>query len=231
MPTGPDLPSTAMLMRIAADHGLDLTTADADSYRSLMAGAIESYRRLEAFSEPKPPLSVPATAAGGRGPRTTRSTVGTGAATSRARRAACTGSRSGWTAHPPTSEHSRIGSPGARWPTLSAPRSPPRLRKARCGHGKPRRPSLRASDHSRACASDRCTHDLGRLFLGFVSGPDSNTHGFGVRDLVWGWHSADLRRSTRAGTSERSGARTQAAPYHSRLLRWCGCFSTDVNDI
>jgi hypothetical protein len=95
MPTGPDLPSTAMLMRIAADHGLDLTTADADSYRSLMAGAIESYRRLEAFSEPKPPLSVPATAAGGRGPRTTRSTVGTGAATSRARRAACTGSRSG----------------------------------------------------------------------------------------------------------------------------------------
>jgi len=107
MPTGPDLPSTAMLMRIAADHGLDLTTADADSYRSLMAGAIESYRRLEAFSEPKPPLSVPATAAGGRGPRTTRSTVGTGAATSRARRAACTGSRSGWTAHPPTSEHSR----------------------------------------------------------------------------------------------------------------------------
>ena len=49
MPTGPDLPSTAMLMRIAADHGLDLTTADADSYRSLMAGAIEvlpaSWRR------------------------------------------------------------------------------------------------------------------------------------------------------------------------------------------
>ena len=34
MPTGPDLPSAAMLMRIAADHGLDLTVADADSYRS-----------------------------------------------------------------------------------------------------------------------------------------------------------------------------------------------------
>ena len=43
MPTGPDLPSTAMLMQIAADHGLDLTTADAESYRALMAGAIESY--------------------------------------------------------------------------------------------------------------------------------------------------------------------------------------------
>ena len=89
MPTGPDLPSAAMLTQIAADHGLDLTAADADSYRALMAGAIESYRKLEEFSEPKPPLSVPATAAGGRGPRTTRSTVGTGAATSRARPAAC----------------------------------------------------------------------------------------------------------------------------------------------
>ena len=41
MPTGPDLPSAAILMRIAADHGLDLTAADADSYRALMAGAIE----------------------------------------------------------------------------------------------------------------------------------------------------------------------------------------------
>jgi hypothetical protein len=48
-----------MLMRIAADHGLDLTTADADSYRALMAGAIESYRKLEEFSEPKPPVKYP----------------------------------------------------------------------------------------------------------------------------------------------------------------------------
>ena len=39
-----------------------------------------------------------------------------------------------------------------------------------------------------------CTRNLGRLFLGPVSGPDSNTHGCGIRDLVWGWHSADLRR-------------------------------------
>jgi amidase len=59
MPTGRDLPSPAMLMRIAADNGLDLTAADADSYRALMAGAIESYRRLEAFSEPKPPVKYP----------------------------------------------------------------------------------------------------------------------------------------------------------------------------
>ena len=59
MPTGPDLPSAAMLMRIAADHGLDLTAADADSYRALMAGAIKSYRKLEEFSEPKPPVKYP----------------------------------------------------------------------------------------------------------------------------------------------------------------------------
>jgi hypothetical protein len=59
MPTGPDLPSAAMLMRIAADHGLDLTAADADSYRALTAGAIESYRRLEEFSEPEPPVKYP----------------------------------------------------------------------------------------------------------------------------------------------------------------------------
>ena len=59
MPTGPDLPSAAMLMQIAADHGLDLTAADADSYRALMAGAIESYRKLEEFSEPKPPVKYP----------------------------------------------------------------------------------------------------------------------------------------------------------------------------
>src|SRR3954465_14175474 len=59
MPTGPDLPSAAMLMRIAADHGLDLTTADSDSYRALMAGAIEAYRKLEEFSEPEPRVKYP----------------------------------------------------------------------------------------------------------------------------------------------------------------------------
>jgi amidase len=54
MPTGPDVPSAAMLTQIAADYGIDLTAAEADSYRSLMAGAINSYRRLEEFAEPKP---------------------------------------------------------------------------------------------------------------------------------------------------------------------------------
>jgi Small Multidrug Resistance (SMR) protein len=163
MPTGPDLPSTAMLMRIAADHGLDLTPADADSYRALMAGAIESYRKLEEFSEPEPPVKYPRD--GGWRPTSADNPFnGWYWRCNIAGAASGAGRRSGWTAHPPTSEHSRIGSPGARWPTRSAPRSPPRLRKARCGHGKPRRPSLRASDHSRACASDRCTRDLGRLF-------------------------------------------------------------------
>ena len=54
MPKGPDVPSAALLMQIAADYGIDLTAAEADSYRSLMAGAINSYRRLEDFAEPKP---------------------------------------------------------------------------------------------------------------------------------------------------------------------------------
>jgi|EndMetStandDraft_4_1072995.scaffolds.fasta_scaffold77349_1 hypothetical protein len=174
MPTGPDLPSAAMLMRIAADHGLDLTTADADSYRALMAGAIESYRKLEESSAPEPRVKYPRD--GGWRPKPEDNPCNgwywrcniAGAASGVHRQ------QIRLEAHPPTSEHSRIGSPGARWPTRSAPRSPPRLRKARCGHGKPRRPSLRASDHSRACASDRCTRDLGRLFLGFVSAPDSN---------------------------------------------------------
>ena len=54
MSTGFDVPSAAMLTQIAADYGIDLTAAEADSYRSLMAGAINSYRRLEEFAEPKP---------------------------------------------------------------------------------------------------------------------------------------------------------------------------------
>ena len=70
MPTGPDLPSTAMLMRIAADHGLDLTTADADSYRALMAGAIEflpqagGILRAEAAGEISPRRRLAAQARG-----------------------------------------------------------------------------------------------------------------------------------------------------------------------
>ena len=57
MPTGPDVPSAAMLTQIAADYGIDLTAAEADSYRSLMAGAINSYR-LEDFAESKPCLNA-----------------------------------------------------------------------------------------------------------------------------------------------------------------------------
>jgi amidase len=46
-------------MRIATDHGLDLTAAEAGSYRALMAGAINSYRRLEDFAEPTRALTYP----------------------------------------------------------------------------------------------------------------------------------------------------------------------------
>ena len=89
MPTGPDLPSAAMLTQIAADYGIDLTAAEADSYRSLMAGAINSYRRLEDFAEPKPNVKYRRDGAGGPKAMTIRATAGTGAATSRARQAGC----------------------------------------------------------------------------------------------------------------------------------------------
>ena len=60
--------------------------------------------------------------------------------------------------------------------------------------------------------------DLGRLFLGSVSGSDSNTHGCGVRDLVWGRHSADLRRGLVILSAT---PHHHAGPVH-RVGR-CGC--------
>ena len=57
MAKGPELQRAAVPMQIAADDGNDLTAADADSYRSPMAGAINSYR-LEDFAESKPCLNA-----------------------------------------------------------------------------------------------------------------------------------------------------------------------------
>ena len=57
MAKGPELPRAAVPMQIAADDGIELTAADADSYRSPMAGAINSYR-LEDFAESKPCLTA-----------------------------------------------------------------------------------------------------------------------------------------------------------------------------
>jgi hypothetical protein len=42
MAKGPELPRTAVPMQIAADDGIDLTAAVADSYRAPMAGAFNS---------------------------------------------------------------------------------------------------------------------------------------------------------------------------------------------
>ena len=42
MAKGPELQRAAVPMQIAADDGIDLTAADADSYRPPMAGAINS---------------------------------------------------------------------------------------------------------------------------------------------------------------------------------------------
>lgn len=61
MPTGPDLPSIAMLAKIAADYAIELNEQDAASYRSLMKGIIGSCRQLEGFPERKPPVKYPRT--------------------------------------------------------------------------------------------------------------------------------------------------------------------------
>jgi hypothetical protein len=81
---------------------------------------------------------------------------------------------------PPT-EDSNSWVPGQYWPSALSRRS------ARPRYSQDRRDSP-------GDVRPPCTRNLGRLFLGPVSGPDSDTHGCGIRDLVWGWHSADLRR-------------------------------------
>ena len=79
---------------------------------------------------------------------------------------------------PPT-EDSNSWVPGQYWPSALSRRS-----------ARPRY----SQDRKDSAGRSPCTRDLGRLLLGSVSGPDSNTHGCGVRDLVWSWHSANLRR-------------------------------------
>ena len=232
MPTGPDLPSTAMLMRIAADHGLDLTTADADSYRSLMAGAIESYRRLEAFSEPKPPLKCPRD--GGWRPRPEDNPFNgwywrcniAGAASGVHRQ------------ENPAGRHTRRRQsiPGLVRLEPDGRRGPHRARHPGCA-----RPGAAMGNHGApACgraitvAPARVTAAL--VILGGCFWALSQVLTRIPMGLAYAiWFEAGIAlicvARLRAGTSERSGARTQAAPYHSRLLKWCGCFSTDVNDI
>jgi amidase len=73
------------LQRIARSYDLDLTREDLASFRGLMDGVLESYRRLDQFAEPTLPVKYRASRAGApRRPRT-NSTPGTGSAQSKAR--------------------------------------------------------------------------------------------------------------------------------------------------
>ncbi|MEH3120127.1 MAG: amidase [Methylorubrum populi] len=61
MSIGPELASIEQIKAIAAENGFSLTDAEAEEYRAMMAGAIKSYRRLEALPERKLPVKYPRT--------------------------------------------------------------------------------------------------------------------------------------------------------------------------
>ncbi len=67
MPTGPKPPTLRQLQDIADGFGIELTGEEAQEYQSLMVGTMESYRRVEAYPEQRPPVKYPCEY-GGRGP-------------------------------------------------------------------------------------------------------------------------------------------------------------------
>ncbi len=61
MPVGPKIPSVGQILDIADDIGLELTEEDAASFRTLMSGTIESYKRVDHYPEQKLPVKYPPT--------------------------------------------------------------------------------------------------------------------------------------------------------------------------
>jgi amidase len=55
----PRLPTVSQILELAKTFGMTLTEADAASFRSLMAGSIASYARLDEIAEPKLPVKYP----------------------------------------------------------------------------------------------------------------------------------------------------------------------------
>jgi amidase len=53
MGIAPRLPTATEVIEIAAQFGMPLTEADADSFRGLMAGSMDSYAPLDELAEPK----------------------------------------------------------------------------------------------------------------------------------------------------------------------------------
>ena len=59
MPTGPVPPSAKKVQELAESFGFAMSDADAALYSEMMAGTLNSYRRLDTMQETKPPVKYP----------------------------------------------------------------------------------------------------------------------------------------------------------------------------
>lgn len=59
MASGVNLPNVSQVLDIADDFGLELTQEDAESYCTLLQGAVKSYRRIDEMVEYRPPVKYP----------------------------------------------------------------------------------------------------------------------------------------------------------------------------
>ena len=59
MASGVNLPNVSQVLDIADDFGLELTQEDAESYCTLLQGAVKSYRRIDQMVEYRPPVKYP----------------------------------------------------------------------------------------------------------------------------------------------------------------------------
>jgi hypothetical protein len=55
------VPSLSELQRIARQHFMDLSRAELEEYRQLIAGFLGSFRHLDQFAEPRLPVKYPGT--------------------------------------------------------------------------------------------------------------------------------------------------------------------------
>ncbi len=61
MPTGPRAPSAQEVAELARDFEIELSAAEAESYATMISGAVHAYRRIEELPERKPPVKYPRT--------------------------------------------------------------------------------------------------------------------------------------------------------------------------
>ena len=59
MATGVNLPNVSQILELAEGFGLELTQQDAESYCTLLQGAVKSYRRIDELVEYRPPVKYP----------------------------------------------------------------------------------------------------------------------------------------------------------------------------